>query len=277
MDVVLCELGVMAGVVACLVPAAARLPLLLGAIALMNVVAFGGFNPIQPAEPIFNVPDTAILEDLRRMEASTPGHYVASRAFIGATLNGMGIRSISHILCVPKTAIFRKFFPDMDPVRFDFIFNRYGYIHVTDDRIPNARPDWSIRLPVQAFEPNQNSRTLKLDVSSHKDCTGRRGGVIERVTPAESRIVIEGWAPWKGEEPVQELRVSSARALRGGPLITIRRTDISEAMTDYAYTRSGFKVELASSDNRPIRPGEIAVQAGGTDQGRVQVPGCGCP
>jgi hypothetical protein len=196
----LCLLIVVAGVHACLSPAATRLSTLLGAIALMNIVAFGRFNPLQPAAPIFDVPETHVVSAIRRDEATTPGHFVLDTNFPGATLNGMGFRSVAHLLGLPTLGVFRKYFPTMDAGRFDFIFNRWAYIQLTNDPLPTAHPMWWINVPIQAFEPPRNKRTLTLQVRPHPDCFDRRGGATERVSVQGNQITIEGWAPWKGEE-----------------------------------------------------------------------------
>jgi hypothetical protein len=276
-DFALCGLGLAAGAVACMIPTAARLSLLLGAIALMNVLAFGRFNPLQPAGPIFQVPETDLVLRFRQAEASTPGRLLLEPRFFGATLNGMGFRSVNHALPAPSLSVFRQYFPAMDARQFDFVFNRYAYIHLTNDALPRVRNTIFVDVPAQAFEPVRNIRTVALDVRAHKDCSIQRGGAIERVSAQGDWVALEGWAPWKGEEAVQELRVSSARTLRAGALLTVRRPDISESKKDYAYTRSGFKLDLSSSDGRPIQPEEIVLVAHGTSQGLAQLSGCGCP
>jgi hypothetical protein len=270
-DLTLCALGLVAGVLACLMPATARLPLLLGTITLMNVCAFGRFNPLQPAGPIFDVPETEVVRQLRQAEASTPGHFLLDQRFFGATLNGMGFRSVSHVLLAPRLAVFRKYFPAMDAARFDFVFNRYAYVNVTDDPVPEATDQWIIYVPMQAFEPIRNARTVILEGRSHKDWSIRRGGAIDRVSVQGNQLTIEGWAPWQGEDSTQGLRVISARALRASPLLTVKRPDISEAMTDYAYTRSGFRLQVSSIDGRPVRPEDMVVVARGTSHGDVLV------
>ena len=280
-DLVLCALGMAAGVVACLVPAALRLPLLLGAIALMNVVAFGRFNPLQSAEPIFQVPETDMVMELRRIEASTPGKFLLEprkdSRFYGASLNGLGFRSVRHTLLAPHLSLFRQYFPTMDATRFDYVFNRYAAVDLTDDPLPHSPDLFSIMVPVQAFEPVWNARTVTVAVSSKKDCSIQRGGAIDGVRAEGDQLTVEGWAPWKGEDSTQELRVTSSRALHAGPLVTVRRPDISESLTDYSYTRSGFQLHVSSADGRPIRPEEIVLVARGTAQGLAQLSGCGCP
>jgi len=165
----------------------------------------------------------------------------------------------------------------MDAKQFDFLFNRYAYIQLTLDAVPQLNLPMVIFVPIHAFEPALNIRTLKLETNPKKDCTIQRGGGIDHVSAQANHITIEGWAPWKGEEAEQELRVISARSLRAGPLSTVRRPDISETMKDYIYTRAGFKLELSSTDGRPVNADEVVLVARGTSQGIAQLSGCGCP
>jgi hypothetical protein len=275
-DLALCGLGLAAGVLACLLPMAKRLPLLLGAIVLMNVLAFGRFNPIQSAEPIFQIPETDLVLQLRQTEASTSGRFLLEPRFFGATLNGMGFRSVNHALPVPRLAVFHQYFPKMEAGQFDFVFNRYAYIQLTNDPLPRVQNTIFVQVPIQAFEPVRNLRRIALEVSSHPDCSIQRGGAIEKVTAQGNQLNVEGWAPWQGEEQDQELRVTSARSLHAGTLLTVRRPDISAARNDYGYTRSGFQLQLTSTDGHPIRAEEIVLVARGTSQGLAQLTGCGC-
>ncbi len=276
-DLALTALGIGTGVIACLVPAAMRLPLLVAGVAAMNILAFGRFNPLQSAVPIFQLPETEVVRLLRETEAATPGHFLLAPRFYGATLNAMGFRSVSHTLLAPDLPLFRKYFPAMDPARFDYVFNRYAYISVTNDVIPELPAPYGINVPVEAFEPVRNARTVVLDVNSRKDCSIQRGGEIRQAKAEGNQLTVEGWAPWKGEEETQELHVISARLLKAGPLLTVKRPDVSEIMANYAYTRSGFKLQLSSADGHPIQPDEVILVAQGTSQGLAQIPGCGCP
>jgi hypothetical protein len=276
-DIALSVLAIMAGAVACLSPVSTRLPLLLGAITLINIGGFGRFNPIQSAEPVFNVPETDIFVRLREREASTPGHCLVIPNYFGATLNGMGFRSVGHVLQAPSLAVFRKYFPKMDATRFDFVFNRYSNIHVTNDPFPRATENFVINVPGEAFEQPRNIRTVIVDAGSRKDCSLPRDGAFDRVEAQRELLIVEGWAPWKGEESNQELHVFSARKLRTGKLMTLTRPDIAESKLDYGYSHSGFRIELWSSDGRPIGASEIVVTARGTVNGTVQLSGCGCP
>ena len=138
-DILLCGFMVAAGFAACYIPSAARLPTLVIAIALANVFAFGRFNPLQPAAPIFQIPDTAAFRELRKQAAIAPGGVLVEQRFFGATLGGLGFRSVSHVLLAPKLSIFRGYFPMMDWERFNLIFNRYAHIQLKQIPLPGPR------------------------------------------------------------------------------------------------------------------------------------------
>lgn len=117
----------------------------------IGVAAFGTFNPIQSAWHIFNRPQTATTQKLDRQAAANPTGIVAVAGFPGATLNGWGYRSISHVLPVPKFDFFRPFFPTLPAAEFSHLFNRYAHIQLTDAGQPSlAAPD-AVSLPIQAF------------------------------------------------------------------------------------------------------------------------------
>ena len=121
-------------------PLRARLPVLLALVAGINVYGFGRFNPVQPAEPIFDVPETPTMRALRQTAAASPGGFLAEPGFVGATLNGLGFRSAGHALMSPQLTAFRKYFPSMDAAEFNAIFNRYANVQISRYPIP-----WSPR------------------------------------------------------------------------------------------------------------------------------------
>jgi hypothetical protein len=266
-----------AALIACFVPATFRSVVLLSAIAFANVYAFGRFNPLQPAGPIFATPDTELVRQLRVAQDSAPEHFLADGRFLGGTLNGMGFRSVSHALPSPPLAVMRRYFPAMEAARFNAVFNRCCYIQVTDDRVPNTPLANIVNVPAAAFAEARNLRQLRIEAAPRKDCSTQRGGAVDRVTAKGDRLVIEGWAPWQGEVSSQELRVASTRPLEASPLVTIMRPDVAEKLRDYRYARAGFRLEIAAADRRPIEAGEVVLVGRNTSQGLAQLSGCGCP
>lgn len=281
-DLAICGFAVVGCAMALYLKPAARGAVLLTVVAAINFFEFGRFNPLQPAKPIFETPQTAVLTQLREEEAATPGHILLEQRFTGATLNGIGFRSVSHVLPAPELAIFRKYFPAMDSWRFNQVFNRYGHIVLSEDRVPNNPQNDVIRVPVEVFQPIRNLRhvsfTTELQAGKRQEvCADRFAGRIESASTQSGVFVVQGWAPWRGEDSTQGLRVLSSQALRSEALATVARPDIAEGKQDYGYVKSGFAVRMASLDGQPVRPKEIVILATGTAQGEIRLNGPECP
>lgn len=152
-EILLCGLIFVAGLAAWYVPVAVRAPVVVIAVALMNIYAFGRFNPLQPAKPIFNLPDSTGLQVLRKEAAASPDGTIVEPRVVGALLNGWGFRSVNHTLLAPKLAVFRRYFPDMDPAKFNQVFNRYAYIKLLPIPLPDAPVNDVITVPIEVFEP----------------------------------------------------------------------------------------------------------------------------
>jgi hypothetical protein len=133
------------------IPESWRTPAVVFAIALMNVYAFAGFNPLQPARPIFEIPNTTVMEELRKKAAAAPDGVLVETGFSGGVLNGLGFRSVSHVLMAPHLAIFRRYFPDLQPQQFNWLFNRYELVVLTHDSQPNLPRADVVELPIDAF------------------------------------------------------------------------------------------------------------------------------
>jgi hypothetical protein len=275
-DLALSGLLLIATLIACYVPARARTAVLVSAFIPIHLYAFGLFNPVQSAGPIFDVPETNIVKQLRVRQETSPDHSVIDLHFGGAVLNGLGFRSVAHALMTPRLDVFRQYFPAMDAGQFNYVFNRFSEFLITEDRLPNVPYPQIVNLPMQAFEPIRNLRQVAVEAAARKDCSIQRGGAVDRFAAEGDHVTIEGWAPWPGEDKSQELSVISARALQA-TLLTVRRPDVSEKMKDYAFTRAGFRLTLSSSDGKPLRVEEVVLVARNTIQGLAELTGCGCP
>ena len=275
-DILLCGMALAVGLAACYIPVAARAPMLLIPIALMNVDAFGRFNPLQPAGPIFQVPETAMVRDLRKEAASSDGVSLDLR-FYGATLNGLGFRSVSHILMAPELAVFRQYFPTMDTERFNLIFNRYANIRPTQKPVPTLVFEDMIEVPAEVFVPVRNVRRLAFGPARNDACSQKSDGGIGKVSPPDSTLTIEGWAPWSAETGAQGIRVLSARPLRSESILTIPRPDIAEQLQDYHFVKAGFQLRISSAGGKPLLRKELVLFAYGTSHGETRLACCGCP
>jgi hypothetical protein len=255
--------------------AAARAPLLLAGVALLNVYAFGRFNPLQPARPIFDVPDTPALRQLRADAAASPSGVLVNADFFGSTLNGLGFRSVSHYLLAPKLALFRRYFPTMDSEPFNQVFNRSGHIQLIDGPLPAMQTPYVIGVPMEVFVPVRGVRRLEFD-SAALTCAGSSVGAVTRVSEQGDTLTIEGWAPWRSESSSQGIRVLSAHGLRAGSLLTVTRPDIAEQLQDYRFVKAGFEFKVSSANGKPLRAGEIALVAFGISSGDGRLGCCAC-
>ena len=276
-DLLICGLGLLVAIAAWYVPAAARGPMVLIAIALMNVYVFAEFNPLQPAGPIFRTPDSAVLQELRKEAEASPDGVLIDSRFAGATLNGLGFRSVTHTLLAPRLAIFQKYFPDMDRERFNLIFNRYGHIILTQDPLPDLiRPD-VIGVPMEVFVPVRDVRHVEFGPALQNACSQLSDGGIDRVSSEDRQLTIVGWAPWAAETAAQGIRILSSRSLRLESLSTTTRPDIAEQLQDYRFVKSGFTLRIMSADGNPLRADEVVLFAIGTPHGEPHLLCCGCP
>ncbi len=131
---------------------------LLTIVVVNNVIIFGQFNPLQSAKPIFDLPQTDFLKELNNKENFNKNGFFIEKNLLGATANGMGLKSISHVLCTPQLEIFRCYFPEIEEVEFNNIFNRYLHVRLDDiDKPHNIQNDLSI-LPLARFKENNEQQ-----------------------------------------------------------------------------------------------------------------------
>ncbi len=272
-DLALCGAAAVAAAALVWIPDRARRGTILATVALLNIAAFARFNPVQPAGPIFHVPETQVIRSLRRQAAETPGGYLVTPGYFGSILNGLGFRSVSHFLVSPQLGIFRRYFPSMKAEEFNTVFNRHAHIQLTEEPVPYSPQDDVIRVPRWAFEPVRNSRRIVVEKPSAAACSGKPGGAVDSIVVQGNQIVIAGWAPWIGEAASQQILVLSGRPIEAR-ISTIERPDVVEALRNYGLGKSGFRVVLSSADRRPVLAEALSLLAEGTIDGATVLHGC---
>lgn len=125
---------------------------LLGASTLAGAIVLFGFNPLQSSAPIFTQSRTPILEELD-LEAAGAGGTLAVSGFGGATLNGLGYRSVAHVTTVPALAYWHNRYPDMPAEEFDSIFNRYSHVGLQERDKPVVLSPDAIAVPLKDVQP----------------------------------------------------------------------------------------------------------------------------
>lgn len=128
----------------------------LAASAVSGAVVLFGFNPIQSAQPIFaelGAAQKAMLQAERTQGGAGP---VAIEGMPGATVNGLGFASVSHVTPVPALGFWRGKYPDMAEPEFQQIFNRYSHLRLgADVRKPTVDQADAVTLPLADFWPDR--------------------------------------------------------------------------------------------------------------------------
>ena len=127
---------------------ASRVAIFMAAL-IPTVVAWGLFNPVQRTTVMFRKPVTELTRDLDALAASRSDHAIAVEGVAGAVLNGVGYRSVAHVITVPEPGLFRPYFPDLDERTFNEIFNRYAQVSLTRRARPEAPGQDAVWLPIR--------------------------------------------------------------------------------------------------------------------------------
>lgn len=227
--------------------------------AVFGLLAFGWFNPLQKAWPIFNRELTPLSVQLDYRQAGSPSHVIVSDQF-GATLNGWGYRSVTHVLVAPKLDVWRRYFSDLDPATFNTIFNRYAVIQLIDEAAPKVLPNGAIGIPRSRFAEFDHTDSAlegsaRLEPLRGNAAYESRNGHLDIRRDGDERVELSGWAPWKGMRAEQVLTVLSDVDAKIVQFRRVPRLDVVKVHNDRALEFSGFTVELSvprgSSTTKP--------------------------
>ena len=118
---------------------------LLASAAVVGLLAFGDFNPVQSTRPIFARPNTWMTRalDQRVKDGCTTFVIPFEWSFFGHTgspLVGLGYPSLAHATFEPHLAYWRKLFPELPPDEFNILFNNVGVFVAGDTERPRRIP-----------------------------------------------------------------------------------------------------------------------------------------
>ena len=116
-----------------------------------TAVGWGLFNPLQSTRVMFRKPDTTTTRRLDALAATRPDRAIAVEGVADAILNGVGYRSVTHVVVTPSPRLFRRYFPELEDDEFDRIFNRYAHVSLTAADEPFVASVDVIRLPLSTM------------------------------------------------------------------------------------------------------------------------------
>lgn len=124
---------------------------LIAGAACVNLVTFGAFNPVQSAYPMFSMDKSKILAHLKQVGGVVADGAIAVPGDYGALINGAGISSFNNVMLSPQKIFFARYFGDLTPGQFNFVFNRYNHLSFNTGSAINVPSPDSVSLPLEEF------------------------------------------------------------------------------------------------------------------------------
>ena len=116
-----------------------------------TAVGWGLFNPLQSTRVMFRKPDTTTTRAFDALAATRPDRAIAVEGVPDAILNGVGYRSVTHVVVTPSPHLFRRYFPELEEDEFDRIFNRFAHVSLTSAPEPFVASPDVIRVPLSTM------------------------------------------------------------------------------------------------------------------------------
>lgn len=234
-------------------------PLMLFACLAVNIVGFGWINPLQSAKPIFADVDSPLIRAIRHFQDRDPRHWTVVPGLHGAVLNGIGMKSISHVLPAPQLAFLRPYFPKLGDEEFNQLFNRYNRLELHPIDRPRLLANDAVALPISRFIVTNGSTGTALPATWKQSPPerSRPGGHLDNIETDGDRVHLTGWAMLDPTDKNSRIIVVADRPVSILRATSIFRPDVVAAPNDPRLLRSGFDLELAFTDGNasktPIR------------------------
>jgi hypothetical protein len=116
---------------------------------ISSFVVLFPFNPIQSADAIFSRHDN--IKKILDESVDEKTGVLAIDGYPGATLNGLGYKSVTHVTAVPAMNLWRSKFPNMPQEEFDEVFNRYSHVHLANVVKPFSPQHDVVVVPISLF------------------------------------------------------------------------------------------------------------------------------
>ncbi len=225
--------------------------------AFANLLAFGGFNPIQSARPIFEPIEASVAEPLDRLAGRHPRGWLVLHRTSGAWLNGLGYRSATHVLFAPQLERFRSLLPELDEDTFRWVFNRSLYVFLTLRAVPEVYSEPVALVPIDVFEPPTIAVELGGDGSARRSLgfVERQEAYLEQGRP---HLVLTGWAFFDGSDAESRLGVRTDLPVERAAAYPSLRPDVVRLAGDRRLLLSGFELRLDLSGSLPPEAGTEA-------------------
>jgi hypothetical protein len=242
---------------------------LLACAAIANVFGFGLFNPFQPAQPIFDRPETPVTRALDRLARRHERGWLVSEALYGASLNGLGFRSAKHVLLAPRPEFFRGMFPGLPEAEREELFNRFLHVQLGLGPRPTLLDFDTVQVPARAFGSPVPVSLGPLVGGEGLETAGAVESVRLQRDGEEAHVMMDGWSPCDLSRPATGLRVCTDPPARDAAVLPVLRYDVSVALGDLDRVISGFslRVDLPPGADEAAAKPRVCVAVGGPECG----------
>jgi hypothetical protein len=231
---------------------------LIACAAAANAVAFGGFNPLQSAKPIFHPPEIPVLASLDRLVARHERGWLVLHGSDGAWPNAFGYRSAAHVLFAPKLDWFRPLFPRLPEEDFQRFFNRTMYPIVSGRLSPFLLGDATLEVPIDVFDPPR----IDVELGGEGPYDLPRAGQVDNrwayVEEGAIHFFVGGWAPMDGSDPASSLRVWTRLPVAKATAYPSLRGQVARAKGDPRLALSGFEIRMTLASPAGVFPRPLA-------------------
>jgi uncharacterized protein with PQ loop repeat len=221
---------------------------------LANVLVFARFNAIQSAHPIFNEPTHLLARTLQAHVNAQGILTVQKDGLIGATLNGMGFRAISHLNATPQWSFWNTHLNSLN-IDEKKIMNRYAHIRITPSDSLELLENDQVGVPSKYFR-DQPSVSISHQFPNYRN---NNDGLIEKYETHENKLVITGWSYPASEPHKPNFLVVTKQSSSPIQRITVsnqERWDRVKVSNQYQQFLTGFVITIHFHDtnfnNLPI-------------------------
>lgn len=209
---------------------------------LIGLVAFGAFNPLQAAWPIFNLASNKATQDLAWLATRNDGVLVVEGELLSAIGNGLGYKSLSHVTTTPNLDFWRMRFPSLPAYELETIFNRFSHIVPVQEDVPRVLAEHAVGVPVQPF--------LTVNpIPVHYVPQVRQGlrpeGHVDHVEIRSNAMVISGWGAWTGpaKDHILEVKMTPEPVGEASSSVLVR-ADLPQATHHGVSALNGFTLRV---------------------------------
>lgn len=214
---------------------------------LGGLLIFGAFNPLQSAQAIFHSPPNESTRYFQHLEQANGG-VLATMGLPGATANGLGFRSVSHVTAVPNMQFWKASFPELPPDELNAIFNRYSHLVPELLAKPRVRQPDLIEIPLERFRKLKSAVAVP---SLPADITSAGHFSIEKADRAA--LLLSGWGAWAGPVEGRAVEFISRPAIEGEiKIVPIIRGDLPKNTGGKISVINGFKLLVPVRDEQKL-------------------------